>query len=143
MESKNLLRIKFDCTLIYLGLRSEHFVLNSVTKCTSAFLVFLKLTRPTCKTPKQMLSTTSRERAKSAAPYLRLKKSKRTSKCQVFFSTVRKKLKIFRIKKIDFFWSPVSRIVPKNVKGGPLGIFEHRFFLQNRKKLKGGPFGYI
>ena len=26
------------------------------------------------------------------------------------------------------FWSPVSRIVPKNVKGWPLGVFEHPFF---------------
>ena len=30
-------------------------------------------------------------------------------------------LKIF----FNFFWSPVSRTVPKNVKGGPLGVFEH------------------
>ena len=42
-------------------------------------------------------------------------------------------------------WSPVSRIVPKNEKGGPLRVFELPFFCktENRKKLKGGPFGDI
>ena len=39
----------------------------------------------------------------------------------------------------NFFWSPVSRIVPKNVEGGPWGVFEHPLFFQNRKKVKGDP----
>ena len=57
----------------------------------------------------------------------------------LFYSTrVRKKLK----KKIlfKFFWSPVSRIVPKNVKEGPLEVFEHPFFCKIEKN-EGGPFG--
>ena len=29
----------------------------------------------------------------------------------------------------EFFWSPVSRIEPKNVKRGPLVVFQHPFFL--------------
>ena len=33
-----------------------------------------------------------------------------------------------------FFWSPVSRIVPKNVKGGPLEVFEHPFFCKIGQK---------
>ena len=41
-----------------------------------------------------------------------------------------------------FFWSPVSRIVPKNVKGGLLGVFEHPFFCIIGKN-EGGPFGDI
>ena len=36
--------------------------------------------------------------------------------------------KEFRIFFSNFFWSPVSRIVPKNVKEEPLGVFEHAFF---------------
>ena len=40
-----------------------------------------------------------------------------------------------------FFWSPVSRIVPKNVKGrgGALGVFEHPVFRKIENKLKGDP----
>ena len=38
-----------------------------------------------------------------------------------------------------FFKSPVSRIVPKNVEGGPFGIFRTSTLLQTRKKLKGDP----
>ena len=34
----------------------------------------------------------------------------------------------------EFFWSPVSRTVPKSVKGGPLGVFEHPFFCKIEKK---------
>ena len=37
----------------------------------------------------------------------------------------------------NYFWSPVSRIVPKNVKGGPLGAFEHPFFRKIENKMKG------
>ena len=66
---------------------------------------------------------TSRERPKSA-PYLRLKNIKRTSKCQVFSSTVpalgkkiEKNFRKFSKFLSNFFWSSVSRIVPKNVKG--------------------------
>ena len=39
-----------------------------------------------------------------------------------------KKNPIFYKYFVEFFWSPVSRIVPKNVKEGPLGICEHPFF---------------
>ena len=42
----------------------------------------------------------------------------------------------------DFFWSPASRIVPKNVKGGPLGVFKHPFFCKIEKN-EGGLFEYI
>ena len=41
-----------------------------------------------------------------------------------------------------FFWSPVSHIKPKNVKGGPLGVFEHPFLCKIGKN-EGGPFGYM
>ena len=34
----------------------------------------------------------------------------------------------------QIFWSPVSRIVPQNVKGGPLGVFEHPFFCKIEKE---------
>ena len=58
-----------------------------------------------------------------------------------------KKLKIektfFRIFFEFFLKSPVSRIVPKNVKGGPSGIFRTSILLQNIKKLNGGPYGAI
>ena len=89
--------------------------------------------------------TTRRERPKSA-PYLDLKNSQRTSKCQVlFFSTVpalgknEKKIRKFFS---NFFLSPVSRIVPKNVKESPLGVFEHPFVCKIEKN-EGGPFGDI
>ena len=39
-----------------------------------------------------------------------------------------------------FFWSPVSRIVPKNVKEGPLEVFEHPFFCKIEKNEGGNPF---
>ena len=29
--------------------------------------------------------------------------------------------------------------MPKNVKGGPLGVFEHPFFCKIEKKMKGDP----
>ena len=53
----------------------------------------------------------------------------------LFYSTrMRKKLKKqFRIF-FEYFWSPVSRIVPKNVKGVPLEVFEHPFFSKIEKK---------
>ena len=43
----------------------------------------------------------------------------------------------------EIFWSPVSHIVPKNCKRGPLGGFEHPFLCKIEKKMKGGPFGDI
>ena len=43
------------------------------------------------------------------------------------------------MKFFKFFWSPVSRIVPKHVKWGP----QHPFFCKVDKKMKGGPFGDI
>ena len=39
-----------------------------------------------------------------------------------------------------FLRSTVSRIVPKNLKGGLLGFFEHPFFCK-MKKIEEGPFG--
>ena len=36
-----------------------------------------------------------------------------------------------------------SLIVPKNLKGGPFGIFKHLLCSKIFKKLKGGPFGTI
>ena len=75
---------------------------------------------------------TSRERPKSA-PYLRLKKNQMTSMCQVFSSTVpawekleKKVANSFGTFFSKFFWSPVSRIVPENVKGRI--FFSENFF---------------
>ena len=48
---------------------------------------------------------------------------------------MRKKLK----KNPKFFWSPVSRLVPKNVKEGPLGVFQHPFFCKIETKMKWDP----
>ena len=59
---------------------------------------------------------TNRERHKSA-PYLRLKNSKSTSKCQLFYFTV-----------------------PKKPKSWTLGNFS-TFLWQNIKKIEGGSFG--
>ena len=33
--------------------------------------------------------------------------------------------------------------MPKHVKGGTLGVFEHPFFCKIDKKMTGGPFGDI
>ena len=49
-----------------------------------------------------------------------------------------KKLEIF-----DFFSFKKSRIVPKNVKGGPFLIYKHAFCSKITKNSKGGPFGDI
>ena len=64
---------------------------------------------------------TSRERPKSA-PYLRLKKTRKPLFLQLETTKALKKLKIQK-KNSEFFLNffskfPVSRIVPKNVKGG-------------------------
>ena len=40
---------------------------------------------------------------------------------------------IIRMRKF-FLKSPVSRIVPKNVNGGPFGVFEHPFCCKIGKK---------
>ena len=42
-----------------------------------------------------------------------------------------------------FLKSPVSRVVPKKLKSGAFGSFRTTILLQNRKKLKEGPFGNI
>ena len=42
----------------------------------------------------------------------------------------------------EFFWSPLNFIVPKNVIGDPLGVFEHPFICK-REKMKREPFGDI
>ena len=64
---------------------------------------------------------TSRERPKSA-PYLRLKKTRKPLFLQLETTKALKKLKIekknFRFFCIFFSKLPVSRIVPKNLKGG-------------------------
>ena len=59
----------------------------------------------------------------------------------ILFYTTRVKKKLKK-KNPNIFWSPVSRIVPKNVKGGPLEVFEHPFSCIIEKK-EGGPFGDI
>ena len=70
----------------------------------------------------------SRERPKSAS-YLRLKKARKRKPLFLQLETTKalKKLKIEK-KNSEFFFEiflkfPVSRIVPKNVKGGRFGIF--------------------
>ena len=72
---------------------------------------------------------TSRERPKSA-PYLRLKNSKRTSKCQSIGE-----LGTLLRKKIE----NVSQC-RKKLKGGPLGFFNIHS-VGKYQKIEGGPFG--
>ena len=74
---------------------------------------------------------------KSKAPYRNLKNRKRTSKCQVLSSTVPENEEKFS----EFFLkSPVSRMVPKNVKGErPFGILLNIHSVAKYKKLKGSP----
>ena len=87
---------------------------------------------------------TSRERHKSAL-YLRLKNSKRTSKCQVFFYSTRKTQKLNRIGAIkggtlsDFLTSIVAKH-QKKIEREPLEEKFRKKVSQCRKKLKGGPF---
>ena len=102
-----------------------------------------------------------------SAPYLRLKNSKRTSRCQsILFYGTGKTQKLNRIgalegtlwnfssilsqimKKIGgallvkkIFWKK-SLTMPKKLKGGPFGIFQHPF-CRKTKKIEGGPFGEI
>ena len=73
------------------------------------------------------ISPTSRERPKSS-PYLRLNKTRKPLFLQLETTEAPRKLKIWGKIFQNFFFefflkSPVSRIVPKNVKGGPFGIF--------------------
>ena len=84
---------------------------------------------------------TSRERPKSA-PYLRLKNNKRTSKCQVFSSTVPVWGKIE--KKIRFFFEFFKNFLVSRkshsaelCKMGPFGSFLTSILLQNRQKNEG------
>ena len=107
--------------------------------------------------PEDTRNGTIRERHKSA-PYLRLKKGKMTSKCQVFFYSTPKK------PKTGTLWD-FSTFLSQNINKSERGPFEviklfsrkvshcrktgkgdHLEFLtsilsQNIKKLKGGPFG--
>ena len=68
----------------------------------------------------QLETKTSRDRPKSA-PYLRLKNSTKTSKCQVFSFTVPETPKS---------WTELAR---------PFDIFQHPFCCEISKKLKGNP----
>ena len=85
---------------------------------------------------------TSRERPKSA-PYLRLKKTRKRKPLFLQLETTKalKKLKIKK-KNSDFFQFflkfPVSRIVPKNVKGGTLWDFLNIHSVAKYQKLMGG-----
>ena len=74
---------------------------------------------------------TSREGHKSA-PYPRLKSSKRTSKCRVFFYRTRK------TQKFDLVGAPgPASADPLRVKrGDPFGFFNIRSVAKHEKKLK-------
>ena len=109
--------------------------------------------------------TTRRDRPKSA-PYQRLKYSKKTSKCQGFLfyktldrigapgakrgtlshfltSIVAKNQKIEGWKKIgEKQFSEKILTMPKNLKGGPFGIFQHPFCCKTLK-IEGGSLGNL
>ena len=72
-----------------------------------------------------MKKKTRRERLKSAL-YLRLKKRR------LF---LKRKLKIF-----ELFSFRKCRMVPKNVKGGPFGLYYHVFCCKTSKNSKGDSF---
>ena len=75
------------------------------------------------------LVETSRDRPKSA-PYLRLKISKKTSKCQsIFFYSTRKKFVEKRL--------TMSKTTER---GNPLGFF-NIYCVAKLQKIEGGPFG--
>ena len=80
---------------------------------------------------------TSRERPKSA-PYLRLKKTRKPLFLQLETTKALKKLKIEKKKSEFFLKFPVSRIVPKNVKGGTLWDFLNIHSVAKYQKLMGG-----
>ena len=97
-------------------------------KCASAKNSKKMLRDLDTETEQQTRTQTSRDRPK-AAPYLRLKNSKTTSKCQSIceLGTFLKNLK--------------SLTMPKQLKGRTLWDFSTSILSQNSKKLKGGPFG--
>ena len=118
-------------------------LLRCVAKPTT---LWKKLTRDYLSHSRQI----SRERYKSA-PYLRLKNSKKTSKCQIFSFTVPKKAKSWtefvhrrpasadpwRATRGDFFgFFTISVAKHQKIEGGPFGFFSE--VSQCRKKLKGG-----
>ena len=75
----------------------------------------------------QLMFETSRERHNSA-PYLRLKNSKRTSKCQVFFYSAWKKRRLDRIgalKGVTF--SKLLTSILQNTKQREKGLFGKNF----------------
>ena len=64
-----------------------------------------------------------------SVPYLRLKKTRKPLFLQLETTKALKKLIEKKLSNFSNFFLnfPVSYIVPKNVKGGPLGFFEHPF----------------
>ena len=76
------------------------------------------------------IDKTSRERHKSAQ-YQRLKYSKRTSKCQVFFYSTWKTQK----------WDRIGLKNIKKIEGGPFGEKKLEKSLTMQKKMKAGSFG--
>ena len=81
--------------------------------------------KPKCSFVIQLQTQTSRDRPKSV-PYLRLKNSKRTSKCQSILYSTRIFLK--------------SLTMPKKTERGegPFGIFQHPFCRKTPKKIEKG-----
>ena len=87
---------------------------------------------------------TSRELHKSV-PYLRLRNSKGTSKCQVFFFSTRKTQKLHRIGALKggalgFSISILSQNFKKNERGKPLGRFFRKKNFTMKKQTGRGSF---
>ena len=82
---------------------------------------------------------TSPSRPKSA-PYLRLKKTRKRKPLFLQLETTKALEKLKSEKKIPNFFLkfPVSRIVPKNVKGGTLWDFLNIHSVAKHQKLMGG-----
>ena len=113
---------QWDIFRTYFGHRNSfhHIIMNStIAFCGSMFNYFL------------VFRQTSRDRPKSA-PYLRLKNSKKTSKCQSIgeLGTLLWKKKMNR-----------SLTMPKKLKEGTLWDFSTSILSENIRKLKGAPFG--
>ena len=91
----------------------------------------IRLVEQTEKKIRRILKETSRDRPKSA-PYLRLKNTKRTSKCQSIgeLGTLLWK----------FFSKKISQC-RKKLKGGTIWDFSKSILSKNIKKLKVEPFG--
>ena len=87
-----------------------------------------------CKTIDFRYIKTSRDRPKSA-PYPRLKNSKKTSKCQVFFYSSRKS-KIFR--KFFFRKNYILKKMDRVARRGSLARAPGALTSHNAEKLKGG-----